>query len=126
MNIKNYLISQQLIRAYPENEKQALKKHIEQFKATREFYKNASMRILHDTDNLTVIEYADADFNKIEIQIFTNIVKQSAVTVYPILNTYCKYICDGEAWNGCELAQNGIEAKISDINCKKIVLIRKD
>jgi len=112
------------IASYPDTEKLALKKHIEKFKAERDFYKKATMRILHDSDNLTVIEYADDRYNKIQIQIFTNIVNQSVVTIYPVVDKNACYAIDDKMIDGAELSANGIKVGLSDIDCKIIDVIK--
>ena len=105
------------IVSYPEDEKRALKEHIKQFKEDREFYRTASMRVLYDTDNLTAIEYSDSVFNRVKVQIFTNILNQDRVTVYPVVDENKTYTYNGEALSGKEITESGITVKISDIDC---------
>lgn len=105
------------IASYPDEEKQALKQHIAQFKLDRDFYKNATVRILHDVQDITVLQYSDTDLEKIKIQVFTNVVNQSYITVYPVLNEKNFYVYNDEIISADELMTNGIKVDLSDINC---------
>ena len=104
------------IAGYPEDEMEILKKHIEKFKEDREFYRTANFRILHDTDNLTVIQYSDTEFNRVMIQVFSNVLNQNYVTVYPVLDKTKNYTMNDKTILGSEIIQNGIQIQIVDIN----------
>ena len=114
------------IASYPSEEKQLLKKHIAQYKIDREFYKNATMRILYDSDNLTAIEYADTKLEKIVIQVFTNLLNQTFVTIYPAVNKEKHYLYDGKLMLGELIAENGIKVYVSDIDCKEIQILQNE
>lgn len=105
------------IAGYPDEEKAALKEHIKQFKLDREFYRTASMRIIHDTDKLTAIEYSDTGFERVKVQIFTNILNQERITVYPVVDESKTYTYGNTAVSGKEITENGITVKIVDIDC---------
>lgn len=105
------------IAAYPESEKKALKEHIEKFKNDRNFYKNATLRILYDTAEITVLEYANSDFSHIMIQIFTDTPHQDTVTVYPVLDQNKNYSCEEKILTGKEIYKCGICKNITSINC---------
>ncbi len=110
------------IAGYPEEEKQALKEHIKRFKADRGFYKNATLRILHDYENITAIEYADTLLERVIIQVFTNILNQCAVTVYPIVDESKEYIFGDNIISGREITDNGIRIDVADIDCSTVEL----
>jgi len=104
------------IADYPEEEKLALKEHIKQFKADRDFYMSANMRILYDAENITVLQYSDTQNKRAIIQIFTNILNQMTVSFYPVLNAESTYIYDGKEITGEELADKGIQFAVGDID----------
>ena len=104
------------IAGYPDDEKEILKNHVKQFKADREFYRTANMRVLHDTENLTVIQYNDIEFNRVMIKTFSNILNQDRVTVYPVLDAKKSYGVNNEIISGEEIAENGIVMRIFDID----------
>ena len=112
------------IEGYPEDEKEILKKHIEKFKEDREFYRTANLRILHDTDNLTVIQYSDTEFNRVMIQVFSNVLNQNYVTVYPVLDKTKNYTMNDKTILGSEIIQNGIRIQIVDINSVTLELYK--
>ena len=110
------------IAGYPQDEKEILKKHVEQFKLDRDFYKTANLRILHDTDNLTVIQYNDVDFERVIIQTFSNVLNQDCVTIYPKLDKNKKYSMNNTTLCGREISENGICVQLADINSVTIEL----
>ena len=110
------------IAAYPEEEKRALREHVSGFKRDREFYMHARMRILHDTEDITAIEYSDEAFDRVVVQIFTNILHQGSLTVYPVTDEGKSYRCGGSVLSGRELAENGITVRLGDIDCRTLEL----
>ena len=114
------------IAAYPEEEKQALEAHIRQFKQDRDFYKNATFRILHDTDNLTAVQYANEGLNRLEVQVFSNVLNQDVLTVYPAADPDKTYRYGETLLTGRELANNGITLSVADIDCVTAVLTAED
>lgn len=106
------------IASYPEEEIKALKEHIAQFKRDREFYKNATLRIIHDAKGITVLQYSDIDLNRAIIQVFTDVALQYRFTFYPVLSENKTYLFEGKEYTAKELYENGIELCISDIDCK--------
>ena len=77
---------------------------------------SANMRILYDTENLTVLQYSDTQNKRAIIQIFTNILNQMTVSFYPVLNAESTYIYDGKEITGGELADKGIQFAVGDID----------
>ena len=104
------------IAGYPEDEKEILKKHVKQFKTDREFYRTANMRVIHDSDNICAIQYSNTDFNRVMVQIFSNMPNQDFVTVYPVVDENKNYILGDETLSGNEIAENGIFVRIFDID----------
>jgi len=114
------------IAAYPEEEKRALKAHIRQFKQDRGFYKSATFRILHDTDNLIAVQYADEDLNRLQVQVFSNILNQDVLTVYPVAAPDKTYRYGENLITGRELLKSGITLPVADIDCVTADLTAED
>ena len=110
------------IAGYPQEEKDILKKHIERFKSDREFYRTANMRILHQAENITVLQYSDTDFNRIIIQAFSNVPNQEYVTVYPALSAKKSYSYYGDLLSGEDMMKRGVPMRVSDIDCTALEL----
>lgn len=110
------------IAGYPEDEKELIKEHVKRFKADREFYRTALVRILHDAGDITVFQYSDPALDRIEIQVFSNVPNQSRVRVYPVVGEEKTYRLEGELVSGKHLAENGIRFKIADTDCRTVRL----
>jgi hypothetical protein len=113
------------IAGYPEEEKSALRAAIKAFKAEREFYRTAELRILHDTSDITVIQYADAHLDRVLVQIFTNLALQEHITVYPIVQAGACYQIGEQTLCAEEITVNGIKVAIADIDCVTLELVKK-
>ena len=105
------------INAYPEEEKQALEAHIRQFKQDRDFYKAASFRILHEIDGLTAVEYADEKLDRLMVQVFSNVLNQDVLTVYPAADPDKTYRWNDMLLTGRQLQEDGITVPVADIDC---------
>lgn len=110
------------IASYPEAEKNALKELIKNHKENREFYKNAVTRIIYKSNDVTALQYSDVELSKIEVLIFTEVVHQDTVTVYPVVDKNKLYILNGEEINGEEILNEGVTVKTGDYECKTIKL----
>lgn len=105
------------IASYPQEEKEALKNLILNHKQNRDFYKNAVTRILYDSKDITAIQYSDYELEKIEVLIFSKVVHQCEVTVYPVVDTDKTYNFKEKAVLGKDIKENGITASIGDFEC---------
>lgn len=114
------------IAAYPAEEQQALTAHVRQFKADRDFYKTATLRILHEAPGITALQYAAPDLSRVMIQIFTDIPHQETLTVYPVLDETKRYRLEGETLSGATLADNGIQKRIFNIDCTTVELTEEE
>ncbi len=110
---------------YPEEEKKLLKEHVAKFKQDRDFYKDATMRILHNGENITVIQYSDTDLKRAIVQVFCQIVHQGKITVYPVLNGDLTYSVDGKTFTGKEIMQNGISIETEDLQAFTLDIVCK-
>ena len=96
------------IADFPAAYKVKLKAFLDSYKKDRAFFAEATMRVLTDVGNITVLEYASADLSRVELQVFTKLVYQDMLTVYPVLDENARYILDGKEYDGKELAEDGI------------------
>ena len=86
-----------------------LKTYIAKFKENRGFWSKAVCRILTDTNAVMVLQYSDMSFDRAEIVIYTNRIRQRGITVYPRLDmdaTY--YVNGGELMTGKQIDAQGI------------------
>jgi len=86
--------------------KDALKKIIVDYKAEAPFWTNATCKLLIDTERILAMQYENGD--TVKIVIFTKIVTQSSISVYPILKTGT-YICGNEVKTATEWSTQGFE-----------------
>ena len=92
-----------------------LAKLIDSYKGERDLWSQIECRILTDTDSLTVLEFSDRDFERVEILTFSNLPIQNSVTVYPTVNGGAEYICAcGKRVSAEELRTDGIELPIGN------------
>ena len=64
--------------------------------------------MLVDSDPITVIEYADASYEKCVLQVFTKTVHAASITLFPKLNAAESYTLEGKVISALELAEDGI------------------
>jgi alpha-galactosidase len=94
--------------SFPDEYKKQWKDFIKRYKADREFYAKATVRILIDTPSIIAIEYADTDFSRCELQLFTKLVYAKDVCVYPAVDKSATYQWNGEMLTGAEIMENGL------------------
>ncbi|MBE6730029.1 MAG: alpha-galactosidase [Ruminococcaceae bacterium] len=113
------------IDSFPEEYKTKWKEHINNFKKSRDFYLNATARILVDSKDITAIQYADETLTHIEIELFTKTVYASNLIIYPVVDKNCSYIYNDKKFTGAYLNENGIYIDgLKDNCCKNIKLIK--
>ncbi|MBR2343580.1 MAG: alpha-galactosidase [Clostridia bacterium] len=112
------------IASYPESEKAALKAAVDRFKADREFYRTAEMRVIHDADAVTAVQYSDAELSRVIVQIFTSVKLQDKITVYPVVESGASYMLDGKALSAEDIESNGIYREINDVDCVTVELTK--
>ncbi len=96
------------IADFPAAYKKKLGAFLEKYKKDRDFYSGATMRVLTDVGNITVLEYANESLSRVELQVFTKLVYQDRLTVYPVLDESAVYLLDGKRYTGAELAEDGV------------------
>lgn len=100
------------LESLSESVKAFLKEHIRQFKEERTFWQEAECHILADTPSVLVLQYNDRAVQKCVIHIFTNKIKQSGISVYPVLDDQKQYVLsDGSRYCGARLMNEGIYHK---------------
>lgn len=102
------------IADYPEEEKKALKEFIAAYKKDREFYQNAVVRILHDTDRILVLQYSDTARTRNILQVFQKHIFQHQLTIYPDLPQNARYSVNDQTLTGVQLAEDGIVLRLPD------------
>lgn len=113
------------IADYPEEEKAALKEMIARYKIDREFYKQSETRLLCDVENITVMQHNDKDFNRVIIQVFTRVLFQHQVTVYPVLDASSDYEVNGQTMSGKQIMNEGLVVCPADHDCVTVEYIKK-
>lgn len=114
------------IASFPTEEKERIRRLIAEYKQEREFYAQASARLLVDTDDVIVIEYADEKLERIEIQFFTKLIYMDSLTVYPAVNENIVYEYNNTRIIGKEIKEKGIcFSDLKDNCCQRIKLIKR-
>ena len=99
---------------------------IAQYKQDRDFYKDATARILIDSDGIIVIEYADTAFDRCVIQIFTKTTYAREIVLYPAVCAEAKYHCGDSILWGKDIKENGILIpNIKNNNCQTLKMTKK-
>lgn len=110
----------------PADYKALWKEWINEYKSNREFYKISTARILVDTEEISVIEYADTLFNRCVIQVFTKTTYACNLIVYPSVSDNAIYRMGDNKVNGSELVENGIVVEgLRENDCRTIELIKE-
>lgn len=104
----------------------SLKNFVAQFKKERDFWRTAVCRILVDTESVLVLEYSDRNFEKAELLVYTNRIRQSSLLIYPKLDGASSYrLNGGEIQKGALAEARGIEVTLEgNFKSKRISLER--
>ena len=113
------------IDSWPDSYKQLWKAHIAEFKENREFFKSATARILVDSDDIVSIEYADPQFDRCIVQLFTKRSYASRLTVYPAVDPCVEYRINDQIRTGRDISENGILFQDLKDNCCQTVELNK-
>lgn len=113
------------IAAYPEEYKQRLKAFLSQYKQDRSFYMAANAHILVDSEEITVIEYADNGFDRCVIQFFTKLPYTDRLRVYPAVDNFAHYLFNGTSVYGKDLAEEGILFDDLTYNDCQVITLQK-
>ena len=109
---------------FPDTYKQRWSEVIAQYKTDRNFYKNATARILVDSDPITVIQYADETLDECVLQIYTKTVYAAELCLYPVVKRQARYRCGDTLFEGAELLENGLPVdSLKDNSCLTLKLI---
>ncbi len=65
-----------------------------------------------------------ANFDRVLVQIFTNIILQENITVYPVVETGAVYRLGELTLSAEEIISNGIKVGIKDIDCVTLDLTK--
>ncbi len=91
-----------------ENQLNLLKEFIKEYKIERDFLENAVCRIICDTENVLALQYSDILLKTVSIVIFSYKLRQSKITVCPVLDKEKEYVLSGETLSGEQISENGI------------------
>ena len=90
-----------------------LKEFIAIIKQDREFWKQAECRILADTESVLVLEYSDCAFERAEVVVYTDRIRQNGLTVYPTINIEKEYMVNDETLiSGIQIEKEGIHIEL--------------
>lgn len=89
-----------------------IKNFVSGIKADRDFWMKASVRLLADTESVTVIEYSDSSFDRVEVHFFTKETRQNCFYAYPAVDVTADYMMDGERVSGREIAAFGVSKSL--------------
>lgn len=84
------------------------KNYVKAVKEERDYLSSVSARILADTESILTLQYSDASFNRIRVQIFTHKPCQSSFAIYPVVDKNADYIFEGKRLSGGEISRFGI------------------
>lgn len=93
---------------FPEDFREEMSEFIRQYKIDRDFFINAKANVICDTDCFIGIQYSDEDNKQIKIHLFSKIIYQSTVTIFPIVSENYIYRVNGKSISGKDLKENGI------------------
>lgn len=91
-----------------ENQLNLLREFIKEYKTEREFLENAVCRIICDTENVIALQYSDISLKTISIIVFSYKLRQSKITICPILDNQKEYFLFDETLSGKQISENGI------------------
>ena len=99
---------------------------IKQYKQERAFYLTATAHLLVDSDPITVIEYADPDFNTCIIQVFIKTAYTQEIILYPAICAETQYRYGDILLSGKDIKENGIFVdQIKQNSCQTIRLVKE-
>ena len=99
---------------------------IAQCKQDRDIYKNATARILVDSDSIIAIEYADKTFDQCVIQVFTKTTYAREIVLYPAVCGKSQYHYDDIIRSGKDIKEKGILIEnLKDNRCQILKLIKE-
>ena len=91
-----------------------LAEFVAEFKKNREFWMNASCRVLTDTKNVLTLQYSDEKLDKAVIVVFIKTIMQRKVQVFPVLDMAASYqLQDGSVMTASQIDEEGLWADVS-------------
>lgn len=114
------------LNAFTDTHFEMLKQTVAEFKENRDFWKKAECRILCDTDSLTVFQYNDEHFERVEIFTFCWKIHQRTVRVYPVVDESACYDTAGQTVCGKALQADGLAvATPANYEMTRVILTKK-
>lgn len=114
------------IAAFPQKYQNRWTEVIKEYKAQRDFYKTATVRILIDTEAVTAIQYSDVKLNTCIIKLFTKTVYANELIIYPVVENSFNYQYNDTVLKGRKIKEDGIFiTSLQPNSCLEIKLTRK-
>lgn len=108
-----------------EEYKEFWKNMIADHKKNRDFYMNATARILIDSEPITLIQYADYTLSRCVLHFFTKTTYAADLIIYPVVDRQASYMVMGETRTGEDIMENGIVVRgFLDHHCQELELIK--
>lgn len=89
-----------------------LKKHVEEYKAERAFWRESECHILCDTESALVLQFCDKSTERIKICAYFARPSQGEMTVYPYIEGERSYMLNGAPVTSEQLRDDGIEISV--------------
>lgn len=112
------------IADFPASYKEKLKAFLSAYKQKRDFYAKAALRVLVDVKNVTALEYANEDLSEVELHLFTKLIYQDSITLYPVLDPTKTYLYNGVEVLGKELIEDGITISALKDNDARVITLK--
>ena len=114
------------VAGWPEDYKARYREIIAAYKKERDFFMNASASLIADGAGITAIEYFDADYKKLVLQVFTgNAFYSQDIRICLHADANAKYRFSGENTEGSDLCEDGILITDMHKNCCKTFVFEK-
>lgn len=98
-----------------------VKNFISSYKKSRDFFNTAMASVCCETNEFTVIDYFNEDKSTVYTQVFSQVLYQNELTVYPSVNANFNYDVNGKKVSGADIIKNGVT--LSDLKDNDCVLL---
>ena len=95
-------------------------------KAEGAFWQKAVGRLLCDMPNLAAFQYSDAELSEVRIVVVPEVVAQTSLRVYPVLDPAATYEVGGRRRTAADIADTGISIALRSHQAEELVLKRID
>jgi len=96
------------LTSFTDELKDQVKTLIAEVKADRDYWMHTETRILCDTDFELVLEHTDAQFNQVNIMVYTDMRRHVKIPVFPVVDVNATYTDGENTYLGADLDENGL------------------